>query len=167
MFLALIFALSRNAFRGHGPAKNAAANVGDILLQFPLYAGMMGIMTATGRIQVLSTRSLAVATPADLGLLAFLSAGPGQVFVPSGGWSGGHPGTHPARRRRRPGRGPVRAMMSVAYGDQWLNMIQPFWPCPLAIARAEDPLISELHHRGAHRLRSGLRATMLVVGAGA
>ncbi|MBD4565918.1 TIGR00366 family protein, partial [Xanthomonas citri pv. citri] len=85
MFLALIFLLSRNAFEVMALVKNAAANVGDILLQFPLYAGIMGIMTATGLIQVLSDSIVAVATPQTLGLLAFLSAGLVNFFVPSGG----------------------------------------------------------------------------------
>ncbi|MDN8937927.1 TIGR00366 family protein, partial [Staphylococcus aureus] len=75
MFLGLIFLLARNAFEVMALVKNAAANVGDILLQFPLYAGIMGMMAATGLIQVLSDSVVAVATPQTLGLLAFLSAG--------------------------------------------------------------------------------------------
>jgi len=38
-FLALIFLLVRNSFEMIALIKSAASNVGDILLQFPLYAG--------------------------------------------------------------------------------------------------------------------------------
>ncbi len=65
--------------------KNAAAKVGEILLQFPLYAGIMGIMGATGLIDILSDGIVSIATPATFGLLALLSAGLVSFFVPSGG----------------------------------------------------------------------------------
>src|SRR5699024_10872043 len=43
-FLALIMLLVRNPFELIALTKNAASNVGEILLQFPLYAGILGLM---------------------------------------------------------------------------------------------------------------------------
>ncbi|MCT4574193.1 TIGR00366 family protein, partial [Bacillus thuringiensis] len=47
-FLALLLLLSRSTHELGQLVKNAASTVGDILIQFPLYAGIMGIMTVTG-----------------------------------------------------------------------------------------------------------------------
>jgi short-chain fatty acids transporter len=136
MFLGLIFLLARNAFEVMALIKNAAANVGDILLQFPLYAGIMGMMAATGLIQVLSDSVVAVATPQTLGLLAFLSAGLVNFFVPSGGGQVAVQAPILLDAGARLDVDPAVVIMAISYGDQWTNMIQPFWALPLlAIAR--------------------------------
>lgn len=134
-FLALILLLVRNPFELIALVKNAASNVGEILLQFPLYAGILGIMTATGLITVLSDAFVDVASPATFGLLVFLSAGLVNFFVPSGGGQFAVQGPIVLDAAERLGVDPSVAIMAVAYGDQWTNMIQPFWALPvLAIA---------------------------------
>ncbi|MGY1609696.1 short-chain fatty acid transporter [Geodermatophilus sp. SYSU D00700] len=134
-FLALILLLVRNPFELIALVKNAASNVGEILLQFPLYAGILGIMTATGLITVLSDAFVDVASPTTFGLLTFLSAGLVNFFVPSGGGQFAVQGPIVLDAAERLGVDPAVAIMAVAYGDQWTNMIQPFWALPvLAIA---------------------------------
>lgn len=167
MFLGLIFLLSRNAFEVMGLVKNAASNVGDILLQFPLYAGIMGIMTATGLIQVLSDSIVAVASPQTLGLLAFLSAGLVNFFVPSGGGQVAIQAPILLDAAARLDVDPAVVIMAVSYGDQWTNMIQPFWALPL-LAIAGLKIRDILGYTTVVLLVSGIvfAATMLVVGAG-
>jgi short-chain fatty acids transporter len=134
-FLALILLLVRNPFELIALVKNAASNVGEILLQFPLYAGILGIMTATGLITVLSDAFVGVASPATFGLLTFLAAGLVNFFVPSGGGQFAVQGPIVLDAAERLGVDPAVAIMAVAYGDQWTNMVQPFWALPvLAIA---------------------------------
>jgi short-chain fatty acids transporter len=131
----LILLLVRNPFELVALVKNAAANVGEILLQFPLYAGILGIMTATGLITVLSDFVVDVASPTTFGLLAFLSAGLVNFFVPSGGGQFAVQGPIMLDAAEQLGVDPSVAIMAIAYGDQWTNMIQPFWALPvLAIA---------------------------------
>ena len=58
------------------------------------------------------------------------------MFVPSGGgqWIVQGPINIPAALQL--GVDPKVVAMSIAYGDQWTNMIQPFWALPLlAIAK--------------------------------
>ncbi len=81
-FLALIFLLVRSPFEAVALTREAASNVGDILLQFPLYAGILGMMTATGLIEVISDFFVSVSTAQTFGVLAFLSAGLVNFFVP-------------------------------------------------------------------------------------
>lgn len=134
-FLALIFLLVKNPFELIHLTKNAASNVGEILLQFPLYAGILGIMGSTGLIVVFSNAFVSIATPATFGVLAFLSAGLVNFFVPSGGGQFAVQGPIMLDAANQMGVDPAVAIMAVAYGDQWTNMLQPFWALPvLAIA---------------------------------
>ena len=167
MFLGLIFLLARNAFEVMALIKNAAANVGDILLQFPLYAGIMGMMAATGLIQVLSDSVVAVATPQTLGLLAFLSAGLVNIFVPSGGGQVAVQAPILLDAGARLDVDPAVVIMAISYGDQWTNMIQPFWALPL-LAIAGLKIRDILGYTTVVLVVSGLvfGATLLLVGAG-
>ena len=167
MFLGLIFLLARNAFEVMALIKNAAANVGDILLQFPLYAGIMGMMAATGLIQVLSDSVVAVATPQTLGLLAFLSAGLVNFFVPSGGGQVAVQAPILLDAGARLDVDPAVVIMAISYGDQWTNMIQPFWALPV-LAIASLKMRDILGYTTVTLIASGLvfAGVLLLVGAG-
>lgn len=134
-FLALILLLVRNPFELIHLTKKAASNVGEILLQFPLYAGILGIMASSGLIQLFSDAFVSIATPMTFGVLALISAGIVNFFVPSGGGQFAVQGPIMLDAANQLGVDPSVAVMAVAYGDQWTNMIQPFWALPvLAIA---------------------------------
>ncbi len=134
-FLALILLLVRNPFELIHLTKKAASNVGEILVQFPLYAGILGIMSTSGLIALFSDAFVSIATPTTFGMLAMLSAGIVNFFVPSGGGQFAVQGPIMLDAANQLGVDPSIAVMAVAYGDQWTNMIQPFWALPvLAIA---------------------------------
>ncbi|WP_309132322.1 TIGR00366 family protein [Brevibacterium sp.] len=134
-FLALIFLLVKNPFELIRLTKSAASNVGEILLQFPLYAGILGMMSGTGLIVVFSDAIVSIANPTTFGVLALLSAGLVNFFVPSGGGQFAVQGPIMLDAANQLGVDPSIAIMAVAYGDQWTNMLQPFWALPvLAIA---------------------------------
>ncbi|MFD5215509.1 short-chain fatty acid transporter [Microbacterium sp. NPDC058345] len=134
-FLALILLLVRSPFELIFLTKKAASNVGEILLQFPLYAGILGIMASSGLIELFSNAFVSIATPVTFGVLALLSAGIVNFFVPSGGGQFAVQGPIMLDAANQLGVDPSIAIMAVAYGDQWTNMIQPFWALPvLAIA---------------------------------
>ena len=130
-FLALILLLVRNPFELIHLTKEAASNVGEILLQFPLYAGILGLMTGSGLIQVFSDAFVAISNPVTLGVLAFLAAGLVNFFVPSGGGQFAVQGPIMLSAGETLGVDPAITIMAVSYGDQWTNMIQPFWAIPL------------------------------------
>lgn len=134
-FLALILLLVKSPFELIHLTKNAASNVGEILLQFPLYAGILGIMGGTGLIAVFSDAFVSIANPVSFGVLALLSAGLVNFFVPSGGGQFAVQGPIMLDAANQLGVDPSIAIMAVSYGDQWTNMLQPFWALPvLAIA---------------------------------
>ena len=166
-FLALIFLLVRSPFEAVALTRAAASNVGDILLQFPLYAGILGMMTATGLIQVISDFFVSVSTGQTFGLFAFLSAGLVNFFVPSGGGQFAVQAPIMLEAAAQLGVQPSVAIMAVSYGDQWTNMIQPFWALPL-LAIAGLKMRDILGYTTVTLLVSGLvfGTTLLVVGAG-
>jgi short-chain fatty acids transporter len=130
-FLALILLLVRNPFELVHLTKRAASNVGEILLQFPLYAGILGMMVGSGLVQIFSDMFVSISTPTTFGLFALLSAGLVNFFVPSGGGQFAVQGPIMLSAGAELGVDPAITIMAVSYGDQWTNMIQPFWAIPL------------------------------------
>lgn len=124
----------------------AVKGAGGIILQFPFYAGIMGMMTGASAEGVslagsISTFFVNVSNTTTFPLFSFLSAGIVNVFVPSGGgqWAVQAPIMMPAGLEL--GVDPARTAMSIAWGDAWTNLIQPFWALPaLGIAglKAKD-----------------------------
>ena len=166
-FLALILLLVRNTFELIALVKDAASNVGEILLQFPLYAGIMGIMATTGLITVFSDWVVGVANPTTFGVLAFLSAGVVNFFVPSGGGQFAVQSPVMLDAAARLGVDPSVAIMAIAYGDQWTNMIQPFWALPV-LAIASLKMRDILGYTMVTLIASGLvfATVLLLIGAG-
>lgn len=119
----------------------ATSSSAGILLQFPFYAGIMGIMTGVSESGIslageISKACVAISNEQTFPLLSFLSAGIVNVFVPSGGgqWAVQAPIMIPAGAQL--GVSPAVTGMAIAWGDAWTNLIQPFWAIPaLAIAK--------------------------------
>lgn len=166
-FLSLIFLLVANPFELIRLTKDAASNVGDILLQFPLYAGILGMMVGSGLIGVFSDFFVSVSTPASFGVMALLAAGLVNFFVPSGGGQFAVQGPIMLDAADRLGVDPSVAIMAVSYGDQWTNMIQPFWALPL-LAIAGLKMRDILGYTTVTFLAAGLvfAVTLLIVSAG-
>ena len=166
-FLALILLIVSSPAELVELVKDAASNVGEILLQFPLYAGIMGVMAGTGLITMLSDAMVNISTPQTFGFLAFLSAGLVNFFVPSGGGQIAVQGPILLDAAERLGVDPSVAIMAVSYGDQWTNMIQPFWALPL-LAIAGLRIRDILGYTTMILLTVGvvLVATLLLVGPG-
>ena len=110
---------------------NAALTVGPIILQYPFYAGIMGIMADTGLIKILADGIASVATSETLGFFSFLSGGLVNMFIPSGGGQWAVQGPVMIQAAETLNVEPYVIVLGVAYGDQWTNMIQPFWTIPL------------------------------------
>jgi short-chain fatty acids transporter len=118
----------------------SAGEAGAILLQFPFYFGVLGLLEAGGLVEVLAGRTAGAAQalaaaglPAQwsLDLVVWLSAALVNFFVPSGGGQWAVQGPIVVQAARDLHLSVPRAVMALAYGDQWSNMLQPFWALPL------------------------------------
>ena len=126
------------AFLLHGSLKRFLASIdaaiggtSGILIQFPLYFGIMGIMSGTGLVQTLSEAMVSLSTPATFELWTLLSAGIVNVFVPSGGGQWAVQGPLLVSAALDLGVPLDRTVLAMAYGDELTNMLQPFWALPL------------------------------------
>ncbi|EQC50098.1 TIGR00366 family protein [Bacteriovorax sp. BSW11_IV] len=115
--------------------RNAVVSSSGIILQFPFYAGIMGIMVAKGPEGIslagaLSNFFVSISTPQTFPFFTFLSAGIVNFFVPSGGgqWAVQAPIMLPAAKEL--GVSVAKTSMAISWGDAWTNMIQPFWALP-------------------------------------
>ncbi|UHR02555.1 short-chain fatty acid transporter [Peptoniphilus sp. GNH] len=120
---------------------DSAGAAGGIILQFPFYAGIMGMMVGANAdgvslASVITNGFLRIATPRTFSMITFWAAGLINMFVPSGGgqWAVQGPITMPAGIKL--GVDPGKVAMAIAWGDAWTNMLQPFWALPaLGIAK--------------------------------
>ncbi|MGX8712629.1 MAG: short-chain fatty acid transporter [bacterium] len=119
----------------------AATGAAGIILQFPFYAGIMGIITGVGASgicmgTVLADACINISNTTTYPLLTFLCAAVLNMFVPSGGghWAIQAPIMFTAGADL--GVDPGLTGTAIAWGDAWTNLIQPFWALPaLAIAK--------------------------------
>ena len=115
--------------------KNAARITGPLILQYPLYGGLMGIITTTGLAAVLSKVFIHYSTAHTLPFFTYLTSLVITLFVPSGGghWAVQGPFAVPAARDLHASF--AGTTMAVAMGESVANMLQPFFALPiLAIA---------------------------------
>jgi short-chain fatty acids transporter len=110
---------------------NAARVTGSLLLQYPIYGGIMGMMTATGLAGVIAKWFITFSTPHTLPFWGFISSIIISLFVPSGGghWAVQGPFIVPAAVALHVNL--AAAAQGVGYGEAVANMIQPFWALPL------------------------------------
>jgi short-chain fatty acids transporter len=109
----------------------AIGGASGILIQFPLYFGIMGIMNSSGLVGVFSDFFVSISNPTTFPIFAFISAGIVNVFVPSGGGQWGVQGPIIIEAASQLNVPYWKAVMALAYGDQLTNMLQPFWALPL------------------------------------
>lgn len=117
------------------------SNAAGILLQFPFYAGIMGMMAASGLTDSVSLFFIEIADERTLAFLTFLAAGLVNIFIPSGGGQWAVQGPVMVEAAQVIGVDVARIALAVAWGEAWTNMIQPFWALPapaIAGLRAAD-----------------------------
>jgi short-chain fatty acids transporter len=116
--------------------KRSCANVSGIILQFPFYAGIYGIMLHTGLAKAIALWIAGAASVATFPFISFVIGSFVNMFVPSGGGEWGVVGQTIVEAAKELGAhmSPeqltnfiAKAAMAEAYGDSCTNMIQPFW----------------------------------------
>lgn len=122
----------------HGSFRNflmaveeAISDTAGILIQFPLYFGIIGIMAGSGMINAISDFFVSISSTTTLPIYTFLSAGLVNIFVPSGGGQWAVQGPLVVESALQLGVSLPKSVMALAYGDQITNMLQPFWALPL------------------------------------
>lgn len=111
--------------------EDAATGCAGIIVQFPIYAGIMAMMSASGLTRLFAEGITSAADAQTLPALTFLAATLVGLFVPSGGAQWSIQGPIALDSGVRLGVDPGAMVMAVGYGDELANMLQPFWALPL------------------------------------
>ena len=130
-FLGAGLLLSRSPSHYVKLINNASSTIGPVLIQYPFYAGILGMMQGTGLAGIISDWFTSIATAETLSFFAFLCAGLVNMFIPSGGGQWAVQGPIFIEAGQNLGVDPSIIVLAISYGDQWTNMIQPFWTIPL------------------------------------
>ena len=109
----------------------AISGSAGILIQFPLYFGILALMQNGGLIEIISDFFIQVSTKETLPIYTFFSAGLVNIFVPSGGGQWALQGPIILEAALALNIPLSKIILALAYGDQITNMLQPFWALPL------------------------------------
>ncbi|GGI57663.1 short-chain fatty acid transporter [Winogradskyella haliclonae] len=116
--------------------KRASSNIAGILFQYPFYAGIMGIMMASGLGSLISDALVAIATPESYAVISYVTGGIINFAIPSAGGEFAVIGPSIINMVQELGANlsqtnvtamTARASMSVAYGESLSNLLQPFF----------------------------------------
>ncbi|MEM7549774.1 MAG: TIGR00366 family protein [Bacteroidota bacterium] len=111
--------------------ENAIHGISGIIIQFPLYAGIMGIMKYSGLVGVFSEAIVSISNTHTFPLLTLFSGALVNTFVPSGGGQWAVQGPILIEAANQLNVSTAKTVMALSYGDQLTNMLQPFWALPL------------------------------------
>lgn len=112
-------------------ATESVQSTTGILLQFPIYAGIMAVMSSSGLTNIMTDFFIEISNTQTFPIFTMISAGIVNIFVPSGGGQWAVQGPVIVDAAQQLGVPVSKAVMALAYGDQLTNMIQPFWALPL------------------------------------
>ncbi|GAA0762625.1 short-chain fatty acid transporter [Psychroflexus lacisalsi] len=109
----------------------AIKGASGILIQFPLYFGIIGVMKESGLAVNFAQFFISISTETTLPIFTFISSGIVNIFVPSGGGQWAIQGPIALQSATELGVELPKIIMALSYGDQITNMLQPFWALPL------------------------------------
>lgn len=116
--------------------KRACSNLSGIVYQYPFYAGIMGIMMATGLGKAMASSVASLVSLETLPVAAYALGGLVNFSIPSAGGEWvviGPPLVEAVRELTGGASGPeftshvARVALAVAYGETMTNLLQPFY----------------------------------------
>ncbi len=137
-FLMLAVALHRSAASLIAAGEKGAGLLAGVVMQFPFYAGMYGVIQGTGLAEALGEGIAALADPDTLPVWLYWYSGLVNYFVPSGGSKWAIEAPYLIDAATRLGVPTPQVVMAYAWGDMSTDIIQPFWALPLLAAARVD-----------------------------
>lgn len=111
----------------HAGAKAA----GPLLLAYPLYGGILGLIRDTGLADWFAQQFVSFSTAHTLPFWSFVSSNFITLFVPSGGGHWAVQGPVMVKAALALDAPLPKTAMAVAFGEQTGNLLQPFWALPI------------------------------------
>lgn len=131
ILLGLAFTFHHNIITFLQSLDAAIGSASGILIQFPFYFGILGLMKYSGLMTEMTDFFVNISTASTFSINTFFSAGIVNIFVPSGGGQWAVQGPIVIEASNQLNLPLSQSIMAIAYGDQLTNMLQPFWALPL------------------------------------
>lgn len=131
IFLALALLLHRSPAAFLDVIKEGIVATRGIIIQFPLYAGVAGMMASSGLVMIFADWFITISTEHTFPFMTFIAAGLVNIFIPSGGGQWAIQGPVMIEAAMALKADLPQTIMAFAWGDAWTNQIQPFWALPL------------------------------------
>jgi len=129
LMVGLLLYLSPTRYQ-HDFYKAVQGSAGIILL-YPFYAGIIGIMTGTGLVDTVTEALLSVANQKTFPVIAWITAAVLNVFVPSAGGEWAMVGGPMMLAGAELGIPHGQTIAAYVAGDSHTNLFNPFWALPL------------------------------------
>ncbi len=130
-FLMLGLALTSSPMHYVNLIIGAARVAAPFLLQYPFYAGIAGVMAASGLAEMVVQGFVAIGDAQSMSLWAFFSAAILNFFIPSGGGQWAVQGPIIMDAANAVGADVADIAMAVMLGDQWTNLVHPLITIPV------------------------------------
>lgn len=101
-----------------------------IVLQFPFYAGIIGMMMGSGLIVAIGQAFASIGTEATLPFFTYIAAMIVNIFVPSAGGQWQVQGPVMIEAIRSMNISPATIVNAISVGDMTTNLLQPFFVLP-------------------------------------
>jgi short-chain fatty acids transporter len=131
IFLTLGIALFLRPYAYMSAFYDATKAAGGVILQFPFYAGIQGMIQHSGLAVMMAGGMVAIASPTTFPVMAWLASGIVNLFVPSGGGEWAVLGETMIRASQALDVPIGKMIIAYGTGDAWTNLFQPFWAIAL------------------------------------
>lgn len=111
--------------------KNSVKSVSSLVLNFPFYGGLQGMMRDSGLVTIIANWFVRISTPITFTFISFVSAAIISLAVPSAGGQWLIHGPILVEAGVQMGSPLYQIVNSYSYGDILANYIQPFWALPI------------------------------------
>lgn len=105
--------------------------VGGVIIQFPFYAGIFGIIQNSGLSGIIAGWFVSISTTTSFPIINYIYSGIMNIFVPSGGSKFVIEAPYIIPAAKELGTPIAYVINSYVMGDLTTNLIQPFWALPI------------------------------------
>lgn len=102
----------------------------EVMIQFPFYGGIMGIMSSSGMAIIVVNAIVSVATPQSMPVWSYISASVVNLFIPSQGGQFIIQGPLLVDAAQQVGANVINVINGFVYGDEATNLLQPLYVIP-------------------------------------
>ncbi len=111
--------------------KRATGTVFGVIIQFPFYAGIFGMISYSGLAKIFADWFVAISTPETFPWIVFVYSGFLNFFVPSGGSKFVIEAPYILPAAQQLGANVNYVINAYTSGDLTTNLLQPFWALPI------------------------------------